>query len=118
MINYGIFCEVYGKTLRNLVLEYILIIDELDWATSELAQEASISRPKAYQIVKELLKEGIVKKSRIVAGTQLYSLNHENRYVKVLKFSFKQCLNLVEESPKRTQKNTTHNHQTIEVDCI
>ena len=43
-----------------------------------MAEEIEISRPKAYEIIKNLEKENIVKKSRTVSGTQLYILNKNN----------------------------------------
>lgn len=100
MNKYGKFCEVYGKTLRNKLLEYILEMGRLDFAVGGLAEEINISRPKAYQLITELEDEGIIKKTRIVGKTQLYSLNHENVKVKLLKKSFDECLRLVvDENP-------------------
>lgn len=92
-IDYGVFCEVYGKNYNNLVLEYVLEMGELDFAISDMF-ELGISKPKLYQIVKELIKENILEKSRVVAGTQLFKLA-DNPKTKLLKKSFKECLNLV-----------------------
>jgi len=86
----GVFCKVYGKTLRNKVLEYMLEMGDLDFAVSDI--EASISKPKKYQIVNEFLQERIVRKSRVVAGTQLYILNKRDIKVKLLLRSFDDCL--------------------------
>ena len=95
MAEYGAFCNLYGKTLRNSVLEYMLEMDNLDFAVGDVAAELSISRPKMYQIIKHLEKENIDKKTRTVAGTQLYSLNTSSKPVKLLKKSFKECLKLI-----------------------
>jgi len=82
---------VYGKTLRNRMLEYMLEMDDLDFAVSDV--EINISKPKKYQIINEFLQEGIIRKSRVVAGTQLYLLNKQDIKVKLLLRSFNDCLN-------------------------
>lgn len=95
MVEYGCFCELYGRTLRNKVLEYMLEMFGLDFAIGDIAKEISISRPKAYQIFSDLEKKEFVKKTRIVSGTQLYALDKNNKEVKLLHKSFLACLKLV-----------------------
>lgn len=100
--EYGAFCEVYGKSLRNLMLEFMLENKGLDFSVGDIAEELSISRPKAYQIIKEIEKEGIAKKSRIVSGTQLYILNDKSRRAVLLIKGFKECLKVVAgENPRK-----------------
>ena len=94
-IEIGKFCELYGDSIRNRVLEYMLENQSLDFAVGDLAEEVGISRPKAYKEVKELVKKDYVIKTRIVAGTQLYALNKENKDIKQLLKTFKECLKLV-----------------------
>ncbi|MBS3119422.1 hypothetical protein J4475_01210 [Candidatus Woesearchaeota archaeon] len=96
-IKYGAFCELYGKSLRNRALEYVLELNRLDFAVGDLAREIGISRPKAYQIIGELEKEELVRKSRIVGGTQLYVLNETDGRVKILRKAFRECLKSVME---------------------
>ena len=82
-IKPGMFCKVYGSGLRNRVLEYMLEFGELDFAAGDIAKEIGISRPKTYQIIAELELQKIIKKSRVVSGTQLYVLNDELLQVKL-----------------------------------
>lgn len=97
-IEYGAFCGLYGKTLRNRVVEYMLEMSNLDFAVNDITEEIGASKPKMYQIIKELEKEGLIRKSRVVAGAQLYTLNKEKKEVKLLQKSFKECLrNVVDE---------------------
>lgn len=96
-IEYGAFCELYGKTIRNRVLEYLLEMGSLDFAIGDMAEEIGISRPKAYQVIKELEKEGYAIKTRIIAGTQLYTLNQKKKEVKLLLKNFKECLKIIVE---------------------
>jgi len=99
----GKFCELYGNTIRNRILEYIFEINDLDFAVGDMAQDTGISRPKAYEMIKELEKKKYIKKSRIVAGTQLFILNKKNKEIEFLMKNFKECLKLViEEHSEKT----------------
>ena len=90
----GVFCETYGINARNLVLENLLENQELDFAVGDVAKQTKVSRPKAYEIIKELEKKGLVKKSRIIGKTQLYILNKADSRVKLFIKDFKECLRL------------------------
>ena len=52
----GIYCELFGNTVRNKVMQYVLIFEDADFAVSQVAEDAEISRPKAYQIIEEFEK--------------------------------------------------------------
>ncbi len=93
----GAFCETYGNTIKNRVLEYLLENHSLDIAVGDMAKEVKISRPKAYEIIAEFGKKGYVIKSRIIGKTQLYKLNKANNKVKLFLRDFKECLRMVVE---------------------
>jgi DNA-binding MarR family transcriptional regulator len=101
----GMFCQIYGDSLRNRFLECLLQMGNLDFAVGDIAKEIKISRPKAYQIMNNFEKQGIIIKSRIISGSQLYELNNKSSQVKILKQSFKECLKLVVEE-KDSQRST------------
>jgi len=110
----GFFCEIYGATIRNRVLEYLLENAGLDFAIGDMAEELGISRPKAYQIMEEFEKKGYVKKSRTVGKTQLYILNKENRIVKLFLKNFKECLKiLMEEYEAKNQKVSSGSGKSV-----
>ncbi len=90
----GAFCETYGSTIENRILEYFLEQQSLDTAVGDLARTVGISRPKAYAVVEAFLKKGYLKKSRIVGRTQLFILNKENDRVKLFRHDFKECLKI------------------------
>ncbi len=94
----GIFCEIYGNTIRNRVVEYLLENRGLDFAASTLSKELSISRPKAYGIINELLLKAYIQKSRIVGRTQLYRLDTKHRIIRLMAGNFDECLRLAAES--------------------
>ena len=111
MAETGAFCQIYGDTLQNCVLEYMLENQELDFAVGDMAKELGISKPKAYEIVGYFERKDYVKKSRVVGKTQLYALNKENQRVKLFLRDFKECLKLIAEeySEKPLGENTdTH----------
>ncbi|MBW2990658.1 winged helix-turn-helix domain-containing protein [Candidatus Woesearchaeota archaeon] len=96
----GVFCETYGLNIQNIVLEYLLENQGLDFAIGDLAKETKISRPKAYSVIKELEKKKYVNKSRVIGRTQLYKLDKNNKRVRLLIKDFKECLKLAYEEKK------------------
>jgi hypothetical protein len=104
----GAFCSTYGLSMHNLVLEYLLENQGLDFAVGDLAKENKISRPKAYELIKGFEKKRIIKKSRIIGKTQLYILNKSDNKVILFMKDFKECLRIVAE--ENSEKNISSNH--------
>ena len=50
-LDYGIFCDIFGKTIRNLVLENCLVSSHSDFSVGSLAEELEISRPMVYKYI-------------------------------------------------------------------
>jgi DNA-binding transcriptional regulator GbsR (MarR family) len=96
----GVFAETYGNTIRNKILEYIMEMNDLDFAVGDLSKELEISKPKCYEIISEFESNEYIKKSRIIGKTQLYTLNKDNSRVKLFINSFKECLKLVAKEQK------------------
>lgn len=105
MNKIGAFCETYGKTISNRILEYLMENENLDFAVGDMAKELGISKPKAYEVIKYFEEKGYVKKSRIVGKTQLYILNKENARVKLFLKDFKECLKLIAEEYSEDKLN-------------
>lgn len=97
MVEIGAFCETYGITINNRILEYMLINQDIDFAVGDMAKELEISKPKAYEVIKSFEEKGYVNKSRIVGRTQLYILNKKNPRVKLFLKDFKECLRIIVE---------------------
>ena len=91
----GIFCEVYGNTISNRVLEFFLENQELGIAVGDMSKELGISRPKAYSEIEKLLSKNYISPSRVVGRTQLYVLNKSNLRVKLFVKDFKECLKIL-----------------------
>ncbi len=100
----GAFCETYGITIGNRVLEYILENQDIDFAVGDMAKEIGISKPKAYEAIRKFEEKGYVKKSRIVGKTQLYKLCPENRRVRLFMQDFNECLKISAEESSGKNK--------------
>jgi len=98
----GAFCITYGATIENQILEYLLETQNLDVAIGDMARELGISRPKAYQVIKEFEEKTYVQKSRIIGNTQLYKLNKDSQRVQLFLHDFKMCLRLVAEESQKS----------------
>lgn len=99
-IGAGVFCELYGDTARNRILEHFLANYETDFAAPDVAKEKNISKPQTYLIIEDLIKENILIKSRLVGKTQLYRLNMKNKITAFLLKNFEESLKLVFDDEK------------------
>lgn len=106
----GSFCETYGNTIHNCILEFILENQDLDFAIGDMAIELNISKPKAYEVINYFQAKGYVKKSRVVGKTQLYILNKQNKRVKLLLYDFKQCLKFIVEESENNSSSLENKH--------
>ncbi len=105
--KYGQFCEVYGKTLTNLLWEHVLCFDNyID--VGFVAKEIGISRPKAYKLIYEFLEKKYLVKQRMVGKTQLYRLNKEHPIVKIHLRNFRECGRMVVEKYKKPATHITN----------
>jgi hypothetical protein len=112
----GAFCETYGNTIHNSIIEYILENQDLDFAIGDMATELNISKPKAYEVINYFEIKEYIKKSRLIGKTQLYMLNKTNKRVKLLLYDFKQCLKFVIEENENNDSSLVHlnsNHVDI-----
>jgi DNA-binding MarR family transcriptional regulator len=106
----GAFCETYGNTIHNSILEYILENQDLDFAIGDMAIELNISKPKAYELINYFETKGYIKKSRLVGKTQLYILNKDNKRIKLLLNDFKQCLKFIIEENENNNSSLEQIH--------
>lgn len=104
----GAFCDVYGDTIENQILEYLLENQDLDIAIGDMAHELVISRPKAYQVIALFEEKVYVSKSRVIGNTQLYKLNKTSKHVQLFLHDFKECLRLVICKHQQPDSNFIH----------
>jgi len=80
----GIFCEAFGYTPRNQLIEFFLEMRSTDFGIADVAKELKMNKATAYNSAKELIERKIIIPFRIIGKTQTYKLNMQNILVKGL----------------------------------
>ncbi|HLD33230.1 MAG TPA: hypothetical protein VJB66_00795 [Candidatus Nanoarchaeia archaeon] len=80
----GAFCNLFGGTPRNRILEFFLEMRGMDYGIGDVAREAGLNRATTYNTMEELLKSGLIIPTRKLGKTQLYSLDLKNSEVQFL----------------------------------
>ena len=83
----SIFREAFGSFGDSpflKVLDFFLTFQYFDYSKSQVAKEAGISRTTIEDIWKFLIKNGFIKKTRVVGRADMYQLNKEDLKVKAL----------------------------------
>ena len=91
----GQFCEIFGATPRNRIMEFFLEGREIDFSLGDVAKETGLNRATTYSLSNELINEGYLVASRKISGTQLYRLNLSKREVGLLIKAFNLVLGKV-----------------------
>ena len=76
--------EVIGATIENRIIDFLIEGKGLDYTKKDIADACEISRPTLYKAFPRLLKEGIIKPTRVIGRIQLYTLNTGNEKIKAL----------------------------------
>ena len=84
MEEWGEFCNLFGSTPRNRILEFFLEMRSMDYGLGDVAQETGLNRTTTYNTMEELLKSKLITPTRKLGRTQLYAINMKNPEVKVL----------------------------------
>jgi len=84
MEEWGEFCNLFGSTPRNRILEFFLEMRSMDYGLGDVAQETGLNRTTTYNTMEELLKSKLITPTRKLGRTQLYGINMKNPEVKVL----------------------------------
>ena len=98
---WGEFCNVFGVTPRNRILECFLEGREVDFSIGAVAQITGLNRATAYNEAKRLIKEKYLIPTRRISGAQFYKLNFHKREVKFLIMVFDKVLNMIGEEHKK-----------------
>ena len=80
----GIFCEAFGETPRNQLIEFFLEMRSTDFGIADIAKEMKMNKATAYNAAKEIIQRKIIIPCRIIGKTQTYKLNMQNILVKGL----------------------------------
>ena len=102
--RYGEFCEIFGITPRNVIIEFFLEMRGLDLSIGDVAKETGLNRATTYNTIEELTNTGYLIPTRKVSGSQLYILNTNKEEVKVLINTFNMILQSIAEKYKEKQR--------------
>ena len=84
MKNNSMLLEVIGDTMENRIIDFLIEGMGIDYTKTDIAGNCRISRPTLYKIFPALLKQGVIKETRVIGRVQLYSLNTDNERVRAL----------------------------------
>ena len=101
---WGEFCEIFGVTPRNRVIEFFLEGREMDFSIGDVAKEIGMNRATTYNTIEELIQEGYIIPTRKVSGGQLYKLNEEKDEVKILINAFNLVLKNIMKDHQKVKK--------------
>lgn len=82
---WGDFCEIFGITPRNRVIEFLLCSIRTDQSIRNIAECVELNKATTYNIMEELIKKEYVVPTRKVGNTQLYILNTKKKEVLLLR---------------------------------
>ncbi|MBI4141097.1 hypothetical protein HY485_04645 [Candidatus Woesearchaeota archaeon] len=97
----GIFCEAFGDTPRNQLIEFFLEMRSTDFGLADVARELKMNKATAYNAAKEIIQRKIIVQYRTIGKTQTYKLNKDSILVKGLIKAHNELMkNLVQEEPE------------------
>lgn len=78
------FALVFGESLKTKVIDFLIDNQEFDYSLTDIEKGAEVGWTTLLQFWPELVKLGIVKKTRKIGRAELYKLNLESPLVKKL----------------------------------
>jgi len=75
---------LFGDSSIAKVLDFLIDNQEFDYSITDIAKGAEIAWSTLHEFWSDLVKLGVVKKTRKVGRAELYKLNQENPLVKKL----------------------------------
>ncbi|MDO8628349.1 MAG: hypothetical protein Q7R56_01185 [Nanoarchaeota archaeon] len=81
---YGTFCELFGATPKNRILEEYFTFGKGDYPINGIAENTGVKKSTAYKIATELINKGYLLPTRKIGGMQFYKLNQENPDIQLL----------------------------------
>jgi len=79
-----IFLDFIGKNPKSKILEVLLIGREEEYTLNDIVRATNVNRQKAYQILNDMIKTGMIVPSNKVKNIQFYKLSEDNKKVKLL----------------------------------
>ena len=80
----NLFLETVGYSPELKILDFLICFSHFDYSKPEIAKNSKVSYTNLERILPELIKKGLVKKTRKIGKSELYQLNRESPIAKVL----------------------------------
>lgn len=78
------FVLVFGNSPFIRVMDFFLTFGDFDYPISQIAEETQTKWETVENVIKLLIKKGVIKKTRKLGKAWLYMLNKENDLTKLL----------------------------------
>lgn len=79
------YIEVMGDTPYNKILDFLINVRGLwDYSITEIAKEADVAWVTTEKIIKDMLRKGIIKKTREVGRADMYMIDEDNPKARAL----------------------------------
>jgi len=78
------FVLVFGNSPFVKIMDFFLNFEDFDYSIAQIAKETKTKWDTTEKVLIELIKRGVVKKTRKVGKSWLYVLNKENNLTKLL----------------------------------
>ena len=101
-----------GKA-HMLTLQYLVKIRGLDFTISDVARNTEMTRATLYKVWKDLVKLGVIIKTRQIGVAKLYKLNEDNKITKAVVSLYKALLIKMVEGIEEKMKINTKNKELI-----
>ncbi len=88
----GFFCQTFGSSPRNRILEFFLEMRDTDYGIADIARNLDMNKATAYAAAEDLIEKKILIPTRIIGRTQLYTLNKKDMRAKIVLYAFDQLL--------------------------
>lgn len=80
----SVFLETFGESPLVKTLDFFLTFPNFDYSKTQVAKEIGISRITMDKVWKNLIKKGVIIKTREIGRAEMYRLNTKNPMVKIL----------------------------------
>jgi len=75
---YGVFTDYFGATPRARLLDFLGDHPTSDYNVTEMAEKSGVTRQTIYTLLDDLLKVGMLHRTRNVGQSPMYAINMEH----------------------------------------
>jgi len=84
MTEKSTFVQVFGESAEIRVLDFLLTFNEFDYPIKQIAREIEAGWTTVEEVIKSLVKRGIVKETRTFGKARMFVIDKENPFSKIL----------------------------------